>query len=117
MGSAARIRTQPGDPRELRRSSASRYGIALPGAPPARTPVLDCRRMEGFGEQAAHQGVPADCSRQESVDFRAIPLGSDFGSHRRSIEPGEKGGYMKSRYEWRKAPPCARRDKAGASSD
>src|ERR1039458_6918604 len=87
MGSAPRLRHQPGDPRRLRRRAARRYRVALPGAASPGTPVLDRRGMEDLRESAASEGLSTHRRRQEATAARTLPLGATGQRHGRDFEP------------------------------
>src|SRR6266851_3659066 len=87
VGSPARLRHQPGHPRQLRRNPASRHRLTVSRAAPPRAPKVDRRRLETFRKQTARPRLPPHRHRQKAVALRAFPLGTTLGCHRRRAEP------------------------------
>src|SRR5438445_4655137 len=90
MGTAARPRHRPGDPRAVRRPAQGRNRLPLPRAAPAR----EARMAEmGVGRergQPAGEVLPADGGGQSSVVARAGSVVAARGRNRARHEPGAR---------------------------
>src|SRR5688572_16647999 len=76
VGSAARTRDRRRHLQPLPGCAADRPWLALPRAPPPRTPGLDRSRVEAVREQAAREVLPADAHREEAAARRRIEVES-----------------------------------------
>src|SRR5687767_6115388 len=76
VGAAARTWHRRGHRQPVAGGAASRPRLALPGAPPPRTPGLDRGGVEALREQAAREVLPADAHREETAARRRIEMES-----------------------------------------
>src|SRR5712692_161411 len=92
VGSAARLRHQPGHSRQFWRHPASGYRLAVSRAAPPGTPKMDYGGLEALSEQATRARVPLDRYREKAAPFGALALGATLRRHRRSAQSGQAGG-------------------------
>ncbi len=94
VGTAARLRAKPRDPRQLGRLPSGGNRITLSGSPSPRTPGLGSVGMEANRGQSASQVLPPDGNRKETSHSGAIQMAAVSNRNGRSPEPTSKGNPM-----------------------
>src|SRR5262249_36607866 len=87
MGSAARLRHQPGDTKPLGRNPQGGHRFAVSRPAPSRETEVGGLGMEGLREQTTRQVLPPDLCREAPAGAGTVALAAAYRRYRRRARP------------------------------